>query len=83
MKVKYIGKSFYNGFGLTNGKVYECTDILKDIECLEIIDDELEQCIYSTKKPSAPDDNTKFGKWEIIEDKEKRLQKEFKRLKLI
>ena len=24
MKLKYIGETFYDGLGLTNGKIYEC-----------------------------------------------------------
>lgn len=55
MRLKYTGKSFYSGFGLTKGKTYECLGI--ELNMLRIIDDEGEDYLY-------PAD---IG-WEIIED---------------
>lgn len=39
MKVKYIGQSF-GAFGLTDGKIYICTEVDKITGALRIIDDE-------------------------------------------
>lgn len=83
MKVKYIGETFYDGFGLTNGRIYECTSIDNDTECLEIIDDEGEEYLYSIIDPKPIDGSSKGGKWEIIEDIAGILQKKFKEVGLI
>lgn len=83
MKVKYIGETFYNGFGLTNGKIYICTGIEEPEECLEIIDDDDEQCLYPTINPRPLVGESNGGKWEIVEDPNGLLAKEFKRLNLI
>ena len=82
MKVKYIGETFYNGDGLTNGKIYECVDILEKEECLEIIDDSGDEFLYPIKKPKPLDGSLKDGKWEIIEDPDEKLAKIFKKLKI-
>lgn len=70
MKVRFKGESFYNGFGLTNGKVYECTKVNKETETLNVIDDEEEEYTYSIKEPKAPDGSSKAGEWEIVEDQD-------------
>lgn len=79
MKVRYIGESF-GLFGLTDGKVYECTGIQGAM--LMIIDDEEfddEGYLYSIKNPSPADGSSKGGIWEIIEDNENNeLEKAFK-----
>lgn len=62
MKVKYLGESFYNGFGLTKNKIYKCIDI--EDNWLRIIDDEGEDYLYVA---SSQD-------WEIIEDKDNKLK---------
>lgn len=82
MKVKYIGETFYDGFGLTNGKIYECIDIDYELKGLEIIDDDGDQCLYSIINPRPIDNSSIGGKWEIVEDKDEKLLKIFKRLEL-
>ena len=74
MKVKYIGESFYYGFGLTNNKIYECVDIANEEECLEIIDDDDDVFLYflSSKYISERPDflinyNTEYHSWVIAE----------------
>ena len=79
MKVKYIGETFYNGFGLTNNKIYECTNVDYNLECLEIIDDDGEKCLYPIKKPRPADNSSKGGKWEIVEDVDNELFETFKK----
>lgn len=83
MKVKYLGKTFYDGFGLTNGKVYECVNVVEEIDCLEIIDDEGEEFIYPIENPGTLYDDTEGTKWEIIEDPDNQLTEKFKKLGLI
>lgn len=75
MKVKYIGETFYDGLGLTNGKIYECISIDKETKCLEIIDDDNEETLYPIDNPRPADGSSKGGKWEIIEDKDNKLSK--------
>lgn len=82
MKVKYIGETFYNGLGLTNGKIYECLGIDYDLNSLIIIDDEEEETLYSIINPKPIDKSSKGGKWEIIEDNNGQLRKKFEELKL-
>lgn len=67
MKVRYIGDTF-GVCSLTNGKIYECIKVEKDM--LRIIDDEEEDYLYSAKCPGSLTENLK-GKWEIVEDNEK------------
>ncbi len=81
MRVKYVGPSF-GAFGLTNGKVYECTEIHKLTGALRIIDDEgpaywdpapeegPDGYLYSAKNPRPADGSSPGGRWEIIEDDE-------------
>ena len=83
MKVRYIGETFYNGFGLTNGKIYECTDIDEIAELLEVIDDEGEDALYPIDNPRPLDGSSKGGKWEIVEDEEGKLAEIFRKLNLI
>lgn len=68
MKVKYIGDTFYDGFGLTNGKIYDCVDIDEEIQCLVIIDDDDDECLYPIINPKPLDGSSSGGKWEIIKD---------------
>ena len=81
MKVKYIGQSF-GIFGLTNGKIYECTEIDELSGALRIIDDEgpayweldegeKDGYLYSPTNPRPIDGSSPGGKWEIVEDDEK------------
>lgn len=83
MRVKYIGETFYNGFGLTNNKIYECVDVAIDEECLEVIDDDGEEFLYPIINPRPLDGSSKGGKWEIVEDKDGKLANIFKKLKLL
>lgn len=65
MKVKYIGESF--GIeGLTNGRIYDVIAIEDNM--LRIIDDSGEDYLYSITTPCSLEDNSKCGKWEIVED---------------
>lgn len=73
MKVKYIGETFYNGFGLTNNKIYDCIDIDYNLKCLEIIDDEGEESLYPIENPRPLDGSSNGGRWEIVEDKDNKL----------
>lgn len=82
MKVKYIGETFYDGFGLTNGKTYECVEIDYELNGLEIIDDDDDQCLYSIINPRPIDNSSIGGRWEIVEDKDEKLSKIFKKLEL-
>lgn len=81
MKVKYIGQTF-GIFGLTNGKIYECTEVDEDTGALRIIDDEgpaywetdeneKDGYLYSPTNPRPIDGSSPGGKWEIVEDDEK------------
>lgn len=81
MKVKYIGETFYGGFGVTNGKIYKCIGIEDDF--LRIIDDEEEDYLYPIVNPSPLDGSSEGGKWEIIEDINGILIRKFKELNLI
>ena len=78
MKVKYVGETFYNGFGLTNNKIYECLNILVEDEMLEIIDDDNEKSLYPIDNPRPLDNSSKGGKWIIIEDKNNKLSQYIK-----
>ena len=75
MKLKYVGESFYNGGGLTNGKIYKCTKINTNAGLFTIIDDEQEEYLYPIKYPKPLDDSTKAGRWEIVEDPNGELAK--------
>jgi len=81
MRVRYVGPSF-GVFGLTDGKVYECTEIHALTGALRIIDDEgptywdpppgqedlLDGYLYSAKNPRPSDGSSPGGRWEIVED---------------
>ena len=53
MKVKYIGESFYDGLGLTNGKTYKVLE--EDGPFYRIIDDSEEDYLYSKSNPAPLD----------------------------
>ena len=61
MKLRYLGESFYNGFGLTKNKIYKCIGIEDNF--FRIIDDEGEDYLYPISDEL----------WEIIEDKDNKL----------
>ena len=65
MKVKYIGESFYDGLGLTNGKIYEVLE--EDGSFYRIIDDSQEDYLYSKDNPAPLDGSSKGGRWKIID----------------
>lgn len=71
MKVRYVGKSF-GAVGLTNGVVYECIGIDSDTGLLRIIDDSGEDYLYPPKRPRPFDNSSPGGRWEIVEDDDKR-----------
>lgn len=69
MKARYIGDSFYNGRGLTDGKIYEI--IGEEDGMYRVIDDEGEDYLYSVTNPGCPTlspDERRPGRWEIIEE---------------
>jgi hypothetical protein len=68
LKVRYVGKSF-GVESLTNGRVYECIEIV-ELGLLRIIDDSGEPYLYSPTKPASLDNPKLCGKWEIVEDNE-------------
>ena len=78
MKVRYVGETFYDGFGLTNGRVYTCTDIDYELNGLEVIDDDDDECLYSIINPRPIDNSSIGGKWEIVEDEDGKLAEIFK-----
>lgn len=64
MKVKYIGETFYDGLGLTNGKKY---NVLKEEgPFYRIVDDSGEDYLYSKTNPAPLDGSSKGGHWELI-----------------
>lgn len=81
MKVKYIGPSF-GAFGLSDGKIYECTEVDFEINAIRVIDDEgpaywdpepeegPDGYLYSAKNPRPLDGSSPGGRWEIVEDDE-------------
>ena len=66
-KLKYIGESFFNGDGLTDGKVYDVVRI-DELGMFGVIDDSGEDYLYSMTDPAPGDGSSKGGKWEIVED---------------
>ena len=68
MKVRYVGESFHGGFGLTNGKVYECLGV--EGPFLRVIDDSEEDYLYSATHPAPIHPPGPGGRWEIVEDDE-------------
>lgn len=83
MKVRYIGPDI-GATGLTNGKVYEVTEVDTMTGALRIKDDDalgfdnwsdyVEDCLpgylYHPKRPKALDGEYKGGRFEIVEDDE-------------
>ncbi|MGX7140368.1 hypothetical protein ACWOBX_02655 [Facklamia languida] len=66
-KLKYVGESFFNGDGLTDGKVYDVVRI-DELGMFGVVDDSGEDYLYSMTDPAPGDGSSKGGKWEIIED---------------
>ncbi|MGI5979521.1 MAG: hypothetical protein ACOX66_08495 [Oscillospiraceae bacterium] len=69
-KLKYVGPTF--SFGLTGGKVYDCTEI-DACGWLRIIDDDSwgedkDGYLYLPTSPGPIDDQTIRGRWVIVED---------------
>ncbi|GFN35808.1 hypothetical protein [Tepidimicrobium xylanilyticum] len=65
-KVKYVGESF-GVDGLTNGNTYDVIEVLED-DLIRVVDDSGEDYLYSISNPRPLDENSKGGKWEIVED---------------
>ena len=79
MKLRYVGTSF-GVDGLTNGKTYHCLGVENGL--LRIIDDSDEDYLYSII-PGPMWDSSIQGRWEIVEDDEKRtLDKLFQNLRI-
>jgi hypothetical protein len=70
MKLRYKGKSF--GWGLTDGKVYDCLGITIPGFFVVIDDDPNEEAgsIYSPSNPAPFDGTSLGGVWEVVEDDE-------------
>lgn len=69
MKVKFVGETFGGGaVGLTNGKIYDCIGV--EFDLLRIIDDEVEDYLYSAKAPGPMNSSSTRGEWQIVEDDE-------------
>ena len=64
MKLKYIGETFYDGLGLTNGKIYECLG--EEGPFYRVIDDSDEDYLYSKTNPAPLDGLSKGGKLKIV-----------------
>ena len=64
MKLKYIGKTFYNGLGLTNGKTYDAE--VENNDYYRVIDDSGEDYLYSKVNPGPLDESSEGGRWEIV-----------------
>ncbi|WP_270483093.1 hypothetical protein [Lactobacillus crispatus] len=64
MKLKYIGETFYDGLGLTNGKIYECLG--EEGPFYRVIDYSDEDYLYSKTNPAPLDGSSKGGKWKIV-----------------
>lgn len=75
-KVKYIGKSFYNGGGLTDGRIYDCLGV--EDEFLRIVDDEEMDYLYGIANPAPFDMSSPGGRWELVEDYQGQLTQIFK-----
>lgn len=64
MKAKYVGETFYDGLGLTDGKIY---NIIKDEGSFyRVVDDSGEDYLYSKSNPAPLDGSSKGGKWELV-----------------
>lgn len=66
MRLRYVGESFYDGDGLTNGKIYEASE--ENADYYRIIDDSGEDYCYGKKYPAPLDGSSKGGYWEIVEE---------------
>lgn len=79
-KLKYIGKTFYGGYGgLSNGKIYNCVGC-DEKGWLQIVDDSDEDYCYSATSPRPLDGSSEGGKWEPIEIYDDGLQKLFDKI---
>ena len=76
-KLKYVGESFFNGDGLTDGKVYDVVRI-HALGMFGVVDDSGEDYLYSMTDPAPGDGSSKGGKWEIVEDYTGELAKHIK-----
>ncbi len=77
-KLKYVGETF--SFGLTNGRIYDCTEIDEN-GLLRVVDDDSwgddsDGYLYSAVAPGPLDGSSPGGRWEIVNDNSGgRLQK--------
>lgn len=70
MKVRYVGETFFNGDGLTEGAVYTCLGV--EGPFLRIIDGSGEDYLYCAKRPGPINPSEgRGGRFEIVEDDEK------------
>ena len=70
MKVRYVGETFFDGDGLTDGAVYTCLGV--EGPFLRIIDGSGEDYLYYAKRPGPTNPSEgRGGKFEIVEDDEK------------
>lgn len=66
MRLRFVGESFWNGDGLTNGQVYEAW-VDPDSGMYRVIDDSGEDYLYSPDAPGPTDRSAPNGRWEIVE----------------
>ncbi|WP_282919892.1 hypothetical protein [Ignavigranum ruoffiae] len=66
-KLKFIGESFYDGDGLTDGKIYDVVAI-NEPGLFAVVDDSGEDYLYSMTNPAPGDWSSEGGKWELVED---------------
>ena len=66
MRLRFVGESFWNGGGLTNGQVYEAW-VDPDSGMYRVIDDSGEDYLYSPDAPGPTDRSAPNGRWEIVE----------------
>lgn len=74
MKVRYVGKSFGID-GLTDNKVYDVLEVDFLSGGLRIVDDSGEDYLYHPQMPKPLSAKKAYGRFEIIEDDEKRSLK--------
>ena len=75
--LRYLGESFYDGDGLTDGEIYDVVRINKP-GLFGVVDDSGEDYLYSMTNPAPGDGSSKGGKWEIVEDYTGELAKHIK-----
>lgn len=80
-KLKYIGESFGID-GLTENKTYDVIEVLTD-DLVRIVDDSEEDYLYSMMNPAPIDESSKGGKWEMVEDYDGVMTKEFKKQNIV